>query len=177
MKQGHNRVGGLAVDQLKSIISRVERLDEEKAGIATDIRDVFAEAKGNGYCVKTIRKILKMRKKDASEREEEETILDTYLNALGMIPQFEMFDEAEEQEPDTNPAEGAAANDEEMYQQAVEVVVRDRKASTSYLQRMLKTGYNRAAQLIEQMESEGIVGPANHVGKREVLREPVGAIA
>lgn len=84
-----NKVGGVAVDQLKSIIGRVEKLEEEKAGIAADIRDVFAEAKGNGFDTKAIRTIIKMRKQDASEREEEETILETYLNALGMLPDFE----------------------------------------------------------------------------------------
>jgi uncharacterized protein (UPF0335 family) len=85
---GHNRkkVGGLAVDQLKSIIARVEKLEEEKAGIGADIRDVFAEAKGNGFDVKAIRTIIKLRKMDTSEREEQETILDTYLHALGMQP-------------------------------------------------------------------------------------------
>jgi len=82
-------VGGVAVDQLKSIIGRVEKLEEEKMGISADIRDVFAEAKGNGFDIKAIRTIIKMRKMDASEREEAETILDTYLNALGMLPDFE----------------------------------------------------------------------------------------
>ena len=67
----------------------MEKLEEEKAGIAADIRDVFAEAKGNGFDVKAIRTILKMRKLDASEREEQETILDVYLNALGMLPDAE----------------------------------------------------------------------------------------
>ena len=86
------RVGGVAVDQLKSIIGRVEKLEEEKAAIADDIKDVFAEAKGNGYDVKAIRQIIKLRKMDAQEREEEETILDTYLRALGMLPEL---DEAE----------------------------------------------------------------------------------
>ena len=56
-----------------------------------------------------------------------------------------------------------------LYQEAVKVVVREGKASTSYVQRRLKIGYNRAARIIEKMEAEGIVGPANHVGKREVL--------
>jgi uncharacterized protein (UPF0335 family) len=84
-----NRVGGVAVDQLKSIIARVEKLEEEKAGLAADIRDVFAEARGNGYSVPALRAILKMRKKDAAEREEEEAILDSYMNALGMLPLFE----------------------------------------------------------------------------------------
>ncbi len=96
-KKGHNRVGGVAVDWLKSIISRVERLEQEKAEITADIRDVFAEAKGNGFDVKAIRQIIKLRKQDAQEREEEETVLDTYLRALGMIPQLELdFDESEE---------------------------------------------------------------------------------
>ncbi len=83
------KAGGVAVDQLKSIIARVEKLEEEKAGIAADIRDVFAEAKGNGFDVKAIRAILAIRKQDASEREEAETILDTYMHALGMVPDFE----------------------------------------------------------------------------------------
>lgn len=83
---GHNRVGGVAVDQLKSIIGRVEKLEEEKAGISEDIRDVFNEAKGNGFDVKGIRKILALRKLDAQEREEQETILVVYQRALGMLP-------------------------------------------------------------------------------------------
>src|ERR1700722_4487444 len=89
----HNksRVGGIAVDQLRSVISRVEKLEEEKAGIAADIRDVFTEAKGNGFDVKAIRKILKLRKMDEQEREESEIVLETYCRALGMTP--DLFDE------------------------------------------------------------------------------------
>lgn len=83
------RVGGIAVDQLKSIIERIEKLEEEKAGIASDIKDIFAEAKGNGYDVKTLRKVISLRKQDAAEREEAEHLLDTYRRALGMIPDFE----------------------------------------------------------------------------------------
>lgn len=83
------KVGGIAADQLKSIIERVEKLEEEKAGIASDIKDIFAEAKGNGYDVKTLRKVITLRKKDAAERDEEEYLLDTYKRALGMVPDFE----------------------------------------------------------------------------------------
>jgi len=86
------KVGGVAVEQLKSVISRIERLEEEKAGIAADIRDVFSEAKGNGFEVAAIRKIIKLRKMDEQAREEAETVLDTYLHALGMIP--DLFDES-----------------------------------------------------------------------------------
>lgn len=84
-KKGHNRVGGIAVDQLKAIIARIERLEEEKSNIAADIREVYAESKGNGYDVRAIRQIIKIRKLDASEREEQQNILDAYLNALGML--------------------------------------------------------------------------------------------
>jgi uncharacterized protein (UPF0335 family) len=93
MKQGHNRTGGIAADQLRSIVERVERLEQEKAALGIDIREVFAEAKSNGYDVKTLRTILKIRKKDASERDEEQAILETYLHALGMGPLFDHVDE------------------------------------------------------------------------------------
>ena len=74
-----------AKDQLKSVIERVERLEEEKKTISDDIRDVYAEAKGNGFDVKALRTIVRMRKQDANERAEEETILETYMQALGML--------------------------------------------------------------------------------------------
>jgi uncharacterized protein (UPF0335 family) len=89
------RVGGLAVDQLRSIIERVEKLEEEKSAIGADIKDVFSEAKGNGFDVKAIRSIIRLRKMDAGERDEQETILDTYRRALGMLPEL---DEEEEME-------------------------------------------------------------------------------
>ena len=74
-----------AKDQLKAIIERIERLEEEKKTISDDIRDVYAEAKGNGFEVKALRTIVRMRKQDADERREHETILETYLHALGML--------------------------------------------------------------------------------------------
>jgi uncharacterized protein (UPF0335 family) len=74
-----------AKDQLKAIIERIERLEEEKKTISDDIRDVYAEAKGNGYDVKALRTIVRLRKQDANERAEQETILETYMQALGML--------------------------------------------------------------------------------------------
>jgi uncharacterized protein (UPF0335 family) len=74
-----------AKDQLKAFIERVERLEEEKKAISDDIRDVFAEAKGNGYDVKALRTVVRMRKQDKHERAEQEAIIETYLHALGMI--------------------------------------------------------------------------------------------
>lgn len=75
----------VAQGQLRSIVERVERLEEEKKTIAEDIKEVYAEAKANGFDTKTLRKVVTLRKKDRAEREEEEAMLDLYLNALGMI--------------------------------------------------------------------------------------------
>ncbi len=72
-------------DQLKAIIERIERLEEEKKTISDDVKDIYAEAKGNGYDVKALRTIVRLRKLDANERAEEETILETYMHALGMV--------------------------------------------------------------------------------------------
>ncbi len=72
-------------DQLRAFVERIERLDEEKKGIATDIKDVFAEAKGSGFDVKALRRLLSLRKMDTEERKESEAILETYMIALGMI--------------------------------------------------------------------------------------------
>ena len=74
-----------AKDQLKAFIERIERLEEEKKTISDDIRDVYAEAKGNGFDIKALRTIVRLRKQDADERREQETILETYMHALGMI--------------------------------------------------------------------------------------------
>jgi uncharacterized protein (UPF0335 family) len=74
-----------AKDQLRAIVERIERLEENKAEISSDIKDVYTEAKGNAFDVKAIRTIVRMRKQDAHEREEQETILETYMHAMGMI--------------------------------------------------------------------------------------------
>jgi len=74
-----------AKDQLKAFVERIERLEEEKKATSDDIRDVYAEAKGNGYDVKALRMIVRMRKQDPNERQEQETILETYMQALGML--------------------------------------------------------------------------------------------
>ena len=74
----------VAADQLKALIERIERLEEEKAGIAGDIKEIFAEAKGNGFDTKAMRKIISLRKQDFSERQEQEAILELYMQALGM---------------------------------------------------------------------------------------------
>jgi uncharacterized protein (UPF0335 family) len=97
---GHNSkaktttVGGIAGDALRQYVERIERLEEEKRTLAEDIKEVFAEAKGNGFDVKIMRKIITIRKREASEVEKEETLLDLYKAALGMQPS--LFDGEEE---------------------------------------------------------------------------------
>lgn len=78
-----------AQGQLRSLVERIERLEEEKKAIAGDIKEVYAEAKGNGFDTKVLRKVISLRKKDQAERQEEEAMLDVYLAALGMAPQQE----------------------------------------------------------------------------------------
>jgi uncharacterized protein (UPF0335 family) len=72
-----------AQGRLRTIVERLERLEEDKQAVMTDMKEVFAEAKGQGYDVKTLRKVLRIRKQDKAKRQEEEAILDLYLSALG----------------------------------------------------------------------------------------------
>jgi uncharacterized protein (UPF0335 family) len=74
-----------AKDQLKAFVERIERLEEEKKALADDIRDVYAESKANGFDVKALRSVVRLRKQEPTERQEQQLILDTYLHALGML--------------------------------------------------------------------------------------------
>lgn len=86
MGKNRGKIGdnSISVQDLKNIIAKVEKLEEEKSDIGSDIRQVYSEAKGNGFDTKAIRKLIKLRKKSASEIQEEATILGTYANALGI---------------------------------------------------------------------------------------------
>jgi uncharacterized protein (UPF0335 family) len=79
-------VGGIAGDRLKSFVERIERLEEEKQALANDIKEVYAEAKGTGFDTKIMRQIIRMRKMDKDDLDEQETLLDVYRRALGMLP-------------------------------------------------------------------------------------------
>ena len=100
-----NKIGGVETPKLRSYIDRIERLDEDRAGIASDIRDVFAEAKSNGFDVPTLRAVLKLRKMKASERTEREYMLDLYKRAL----QMDLFDEPEGNDNEKIAQENKAA--------------------------------------------------------------------
>lgn len=80
-------VGGVAGEQLKSLIERIERLEEEKRALGEDIKEVYAEAKGTGFEPRIMRQIIKIRKMDKDEHDEQESLLDIYMRALGMLPE------------------------------------------------------------------------------------------
>ena len=77
-------VGGVTGEHLRAFIERIERLEEEKKALSDDIREVYAEAKGTGFDAKTMRQIVRLRKLDTADRQEQEALLETYLSALGM---------------------------------------------------------------------------------------------
>jgi uncharacterized protein (UPF0335 family) len=77
-------VGGVAVDRLRSLIDRIERLEEEKRSISSDIKDIYAEGKASGFNPKVLRLVIRMRKLDSAEAEEQQTLTDVYMRALGM---------------------------------------------------------------------------------------------
>jgi uncharacterized protein (UPF0335 family) len=82
-------VGGIAGERLKSFIERIERLEEEKRALSEDIKEVFAEAKGVGFDIKTMRQIIRIRRTDQDDLDEQEALLDTYKRALGMLPELD----------------------------------------------------------------------------------------
>jgi uncharacterized protein (UPF0335 family) len=77
-------VGGIAAEQLRTLVERIERLEEEKSALAGDIRDVFSQAKGGGFDIKVLRQVLRLRKLNNADRQEQESLLDIYKRALGM---------------------------------------------------------------------------------------------
>ena len=77
-------VGGIARERLKSFVERIENLEEEKSALTADVREVYSEAKGIGLDIKTLRQIVRLRKLDSSDRQQQEELLDLYKNALGM---------------------------------------------------------------------------------------------
>ena len=77
-------VGGIAADRLRSFVERIERLEEEKAALAADVREVYAEAKADGFDAKVMRQVVRLRKMDSHDRQEEEAVLDLYKRALGL---------------------------------------------------------------------------------------------
>lgn len=175
-----------AQGQLKSL---VERGEQEKAEVAAHIKEIYAEAKGSGFDAKILRRVVAYRKQDRARRQEEEAVLDVYLSALGELPLFEP------REPETHVSirfgvgglRGGRAGDvraalsqvaptgidDPLYPEARDLVIRDDKPSVTYIQRRLQLGYNRAAALMERLEREGFVTPADASGLRTLLTPAV----
>ena len=93
-----SQFGGISGEQLKQYITRIEKLEEEKAETGETIRDAYAEAKSNGFDPKVMKELIKLRKMDPNERDEKAAVLELYKGALGMLPLFEHADETELQE-------------------------------------------------------------------------------
>ena len=176
--------GPIASEQLRLFLERIERLKEEIKGLQSDVKDVFSEAKGQGFDTGTMKDILKLRAMDINVRREREALLDTYKAALGMLDGTPLGTWAVQRLSKPKPEEPAAGNetapaddvDDPTYEAAVRLVTEQRKASTSWLQRQLRIGYNAAAKLIERMAAAGLVSQPDHVGRREVLAPaPEGA--
>ena len=112
MKIGHNskttQAATVNSDRLKSFVERVERLEEERKAIGGDIKDVYSEAKGVGYDVGTMRKVVRLRGMDAADRAEQETLLDVYMHALGMVDRIDARLAAGESQRDVEEAEGVS---------------------------------------------------------------------
>lgn len=171
--------GNVAAEQLRLLIERIERLEEEKKGVGDDIKDVYLEAKATGYDVKTMRAIIRLRKMERNTRLESEALLETYKIALGMAEAAvrtdpDMFDGHDGRPQPDRPAPPPSASNSELFMAALSLVVDNQNASSSWLQRQLRIGYNQAARLIEELEQRGVVGPPNHVGRRDVLIPPNG---
>lgn len=265
--QSDDVITGAAQGRLKSFVERIERLDEDEAVVKADRKEVFAEAKGEGFDVRILRKVIRLRKQDKAKLSEEEAMIDLYMGALENVqPRLIITEVSRKPRAETPPvarlsveqacaiaSDNAAADgnvgaavklkmteltirearefvsrldraftirdvetglcwtrdkthvvlsaleeggvitkadakglrrmvrnpdarqssDDKLYQDAVGYVRNDRKASTSYIQRKLQIGYNLAASLIERMERDGVIGPANHVGKRDILMGPL----
>ena len=151
----------IAGQQLRSIVERIERLDEEIAELNGDKKEVYAEAKGNGYDIKVLRKVVALRKRDLDERKEEEAILDLYLQAVG--------ETRDDSKPKGSAKQVSEEGGEALYEAAKKLVLTEKKASTSHIQRRLSIGYNKAAALIERMQDEGIVSPQDETGRRRII--------
>lgn len=170
--------GNVAADRLRLLIERIERLEDEKKGISDDIKDVYLEAKSDGYDPKIMRQIVRLRKMQPHDRQEMRAVLETYMAALGMTeapPATPNMFAGHDGRPDPQrPAPAPDATDDERFNEAACLVTQHQNASTAWLQRQMRIGYNAASRLVEQLEQRGVVGPPNHVGKRTVLVPPDG---
>ena len=153
----------IAREQLRSIVERIERLEKEKKSISEDIRDVYAEAKGNGYDAKVIRECVKIRKQEPHERSEHEAVLDLYKHALGMIPSDLVEGGHSSQEAIAKPS------DNDLLVRAHAAIVEAGKASFVVLKTALGITDAKAGGIFKQLESMKVISPVDAQMQREIL--------
>ena len=154
----------VAREQLRAFVERIERLEEEKKALAEDIRDVYAEAKGNGYDVKVMREVVKLRKQEAHERQEHEAVLDLYKHALGMIPSA-----ARIEGPHSAQATLAKPSENALLVEAHKLCVEHDRVSYSLLQNEMKIDATKAGKLIASLESHGVISKPDDQMRRKIL--------
>ncbi len=171
----------VAGDQLKSIVERIERLDDEIGDLNGDKKEVYAEAKGNGYDVHVIRKIIAIRKRDPNERAEEEAIMDLYLQAVGESRDVVMPSGTKpatrapapkrQGVPQGERAEVLPGNEALAYARVKEVVITERICLATILQKRFNLTSARVGVYLDLMEDEGILSAFTN-GKRVILVPP-----
>ena len=179
------KFGGVSGEKLRQIVAKIERADEEKKEASEHLTDCYKEAKSLGFDSKILRKLIAQRKKDPAKVAEEQEVLDIYMHAMGMLP-FEEFAGKEEGNAAGNKeltrelgrqhghiVEKVIAVDE-LYNDAKKIILRDGKATISYLQRSLQIGFIRAQAIMEALEENKIVSEPDHLGKRTILVTTIG---
>ncbi len=161
-----------SAQMLRSYVNRIERLTLEIEAGKDDRKEVYAEAKGHGFDTKIMRMLIRIREMGEDKYYEQQAVLDTYLFAM-KVPEA-VADTVREahramHETTTPPPAVIEGGVDDLYDRAVEVVTNGGKASTSYVQRRLEIGYNRAAALVERMEQLGVVSAPDHRGLRQIL--------
>lgn len=178
-----------ANDQLRLFMERIDRLEDEKKGISSDISDVYKEAKMQGYNPKVMRELRKRMKMSKDDRDNFEAELETYKIAVGLegTPLGDAIDRGlvtadnvtmtingrpvERLDPLKVSAEIASIfdDDDHLFKQVCEVLRVEGKCSTSFIQRRLAISYNKAAKMVDRLEDEGFVSAPDHVGKRSII--------
>lgn len=144
---------------LAAYVQRVEKVEEEIKDLNDSKKELYAEVKAVGFDVQTFKKLIARRRKDPDALREQDMILETYEAALeGIIDNYQ------------GPPETDDLFSEELYQEAKKLVLREKRASVSFIQRALQIGYNKAAGIIDRMEAAGLVTKPDQAGKRQVVK-------
>lgn len=156
-------------NRLQIVVDEIEALEAEKAEIVLQIKEKKAAAAAEGFSKTILNKVLKRRKMTDEQRDEEDALTQIYEGALGMLGGTPLGEAALRRLAQESEEAKADLGDDSLYEKAKALVIGDRKASVSYVQRRLQIGYNLAASFIERMEREGLIGPAGPTGKRQFL--------